>query len=232
VIVADACSMCGDAQALEHARTLRPSTDLCDRCATGTRPRRPHVEPEGCEVCRRRYPRRRWALGYLEVAGVGRWVCKHCYLERRNFVDRDAVLDGCMRLEELGELEHADVVALGRWAFRRLKEGQLARADFVAEAHRRVGLKGLSELADHFPAARAVAPQRVADELEEVVQVIESCLLAWRYRFGEDEFCSWRPIRNGLARFGLDELELIDRACERLGVIRKRAGKGERWRLP
>ena len=82
------------------------------------------------------------------------------------------------------------------------------------------------------PAARREPLEQRGDSerLAEIVDVIRSSLLAWR-RVAPGEFCSWRPIRNGLGRFGLDDLELIDEACRLLGVERRRCGTGERWRL-
>lgn len=78
--------------------------------------------------------------------------------------------------------------------------------------------------ADHVNNAAA------RDRLAATVDVIHCSLLGWR-RVAPGEFCSWRPIRNGLARVELDDLELIDRACELLCVERRRCGAGERWRL-
>ena len=94
-----------------------------------------------------------------------------------------------------------------------------------------------AELLGHFhgsvfepPVVERIIIERDVDPVDEVVDVIRCCLLGWR-RVASGEFCSWRPIRNGLARVGLDDLELIDEACRRLGVERRRCGQGERWRL-
>ena len=112
---------------------------------------------------------------------------------------------------ELGECSLADV------GDTELLE-QIAGAELLEDDGLAAGVHDREDDPDH------ASRDRVAD-------VIRCALLGWQ-RVAPGEFCNWRPILDGLARFGLDAPELIDAACARLGVERCRCGRGERWRLP
>jgi hypothetical protein len=149
--------------------------------------------------------------GVHNAAGARRMVCFGCYLKQRTKrvelepLTSDEIFDRVAELVCCGKLDRAEALAL------------------IRQAHAAGGW-GRLELAGDVEQLNPV------ESVDEAADIIRCCLIGWQ-RVAPGEFCSWRPIRNGLARVGLDDPALIDQACGSLGVERRRRGRGERWRL-
>jgi hypothetical protein len=211
VIPNAACERCGSANTLARTRVLRPNTDLCDgcwceldsgvSCHCGDRKPVPAARARRCADCNNRPSRGHPLGGVYDAAGACRMVCFGCYLKQR----ARRVEFEPLTSDEIFD-RAADLVCCGKLD----RAGALA---LIRQAH-----------------AAGELPNAVVESVDEVADIIRCCLRAWQ-RVAPGEFCNWRPIRNGLARVGLDDPALIDQACASLGVERRRRGRGERWRL-
>jgi hypothetical protein len=221
VIPKAACKRCGSANDLARTHVLRPNTDLCDGCwceldsgasrDCGERTPVAAASARRCADCNNRPSRGHPLGGVRNAAGACRMVCFGCYLKQRarrvefESLTSDEIFDRAAELVCCGKLDRAAALAL------------------IRQAHAAGGW-GRLELAGDVEQLKVVEP------VDEVADIIRCCLLGWQ-RVAPGEFCSWRPIRNGLARVGLDDPALIDQACASLGVERRRRGRGGRWRL-
>jgi hypothetical protein len=236
VIPNAACKRCGSANELARTRVLRPNTDLCDGCwceldsgvsHCGERTPVAAARARRCADCNNRPSRGHPLGGVYNAAGACRMVCFGCYLKDRarrvefEPLTSDEIFDRAADLVCCGKLDRADALALIRQAH--------AAGGWVER-----GTPALAELDDgqllELAADDAEQLNTVVESVDEVADIIRCCLATWQ-RVASGEFCSWRPIRNGLTRVGLDDLALIDQACASLGVERRRWGRGERWRL-
>jgi hypothetical protein len=85
----------------------------------------------------------------------------------------------------------------------------------------------MARLSQH--AGTAAPRQRDPGDVDRAAEVIACCLYGNPGVAGE--WWNARPIRNGIAKYCSAGEPAIAEALLRLGVERKKAGKGERWRL-